>query len=97
MEETIITSVVKAILNGGPVAIIAILIGFIAYLIMEKRAAQKENREALEKLATTFAEKVKEERQDLIDIIDRYQDGHITLLQAINEIKVLIATISAKL
>jgi len=97
MEETLITAVIKAILSGGPVAIMAILIAIIVYLIWEKRTLQKSNKEALEKLAETFAEKVKEERQDLISIINRYQEGHINLLQAINEIKVLIATISGKL
>ena len=97
MEETLITAVIKAILSGGPVAIMAILLAIIIYLIWEKRTLQKSNKEALEKLAETFAEKVKEERQDLISIINRYQEGHINLLQAINEIKVLIATISGKL
>jgi uncharacterized protein YbgA (DUF1722 family) len=97
MEETIITQLIKAVLAGGPVAIIALLVGFIAYLLWEKKAMQKSNQESLQKLATTFAEKVKEERQDLINIIDRYQEGHINLLQAINEIKVLIATISGRL
>lgn len=97
MEETLITAVIKAILSGGPVAIMAILLAIIVYLIWEKRTLQKSNKEALEKLAETFAEKVKEERQDLISIINRYQEGHINLLQAINEIKVLIATISGKL
>lgn len=97
MEESIVVQLIKAILSGGPVAIIAILVAMIAYLIWEKRATQKSNKEALEKMAQAFAEKVKEERGDLIDIIDRYQEGHINLLQAINEIKVLIATISGKL
>ena len=97
MEEALVTQIIKAVLSGGPVAVIALLIGAIAYLIWEKRATQKSNQEALEKMARVFAEKVNEERQDLISIIDRYQEGHINLLQAINEIKVLIATISGKL
>lgn len=99
MEESIVVQLIKAILSGGPVAIIALLVAMIAYLVWEKRATQKSNKEALEKMAQAFAEKVKvkEERGDLIDIIDRYQEGHINLLQAINEIKVLIATISGKL
>ena len=97
MEESIVVQLIKAILSGGPVAIIAILVAMIAYLVWEKRATQKSNKEAFEKMAESFAEKVKEEREDLIDIIDRYQEGHINLLQAINEIKVLIATISGKL
>lgn len=97
MEEHIIIQLIKAILTGGPIAIIAILMVLIAYLVWEKRAIQKSNKEALEKMAQTFSEKINEERKDLIDIIDRYQEGHINLLQAINEIKVLIATISGKL
>ncbi len=97
MEEHIIIQFIKAILTGGPIAIIAILMVLIGYLVWEKRAIQKSNKEALEKMAQTFSEKINEERKDLIDIIDRYQEGHINLLQAINEIKVLIATISGKL
>lgn len=97
MEESVIIQLIKAILSGGPMAIIALLVAMIVYLIWEKRATQKSNQEALEKMASLFAEKVKEERDDLIDIIERYQEGHINLLQAINEIKVLIATISGKI
>lgn len=97
MEESIVIQLIKAILSGGPIAIIALLMSMIGYLVWEKRATTKSNKEALEKMAQAFAEKVKEEREDLIDIIDRYQEGHINLLQAINEIKVLIATISGKL
>ena len=97
MDESLLTQLIKALLSGGPVAIIALLIAVIGYMIWEKRAVQKSNREALEKMTSVFTERVKEERQDLISIIDRYQEGHINLLQAINEIKVLIATISGKL
>ena len=97
MEESVLAQLLKAILTGGPVAIMALLVCMIAYLIWEKRVTQRSNQEALERMAKSFADKVKEEREDLIAIIDRYQEGHINLLQAINEIKVLIATISGKL
>lgn len=97
MDFSIVGQLLKLIITGGPAAIISLLMLIVAYLLWEKRSVQKNNKETLEKMANIFAEKVKEERQDLISIIDRYQEGQINLLQAINEIKVLIATISGKL
>jgi hypothetical protein len=38
-----------------------------------------------------------ESRKDLMNIIQKYQEGQISVIQAINEIKILLATIGAKL
>jgi hypothetical protein len=38
-----------------------------------------------------------ENRKDLMEIIEKYQEGQISVIQAINEIKILLATIGAKL
>ncbi len=97
MEESVIMQLIKAIVSGGPMAIVSLLISIIGYLIWEKKATQKSNKEALEKMAEAFASKIKEEQADLTNIIHRYQEGHISLLQAINEIRIIIATINVKI
>jgi hypothetical protein len=95
--EEILKIVLNAISGGGPTSIIAILCGIIIYLGWEKKSIQKAHKESLEQLADSLSSKAKDNREDLIAVINRYQEGHINILEAINEIKVLIATMTGKL
>jgi len=88
---------VGAILRGNSEAINAILllvtIG-IAYLyFMTVKQAKAERDELL----AMFKKHIESDRSELIEIIERYQEGQINIVQALNEIRLLIATIGTKL
>ena len=96
MDE-ILKTILTALIGGGATSIIVILTVIVSYLGWEKYNIQKAHKQSLEKMADILSTKTKENRDDLISVIDRYQEGHITILEAINDIKVLIATIAGKI
>lgn len=90
-------SLVNAILSDHGEAITAILLlltGGLSWLVYTLIQQSKIEREELIKL---FQQQLDVERKELIEIINKYHDGQINVIQAINEIKLLIATIGAKL
>jgi len=82
--------------QNNPAIMAILLIGVIAlgYLSYKRDDEYKrERRELVEK----FQAQTERDRNDLLQIIDKYQEGQLNVVQAMNEIKVLIATIGAKL
>lgn len=92
-----LTLLIKAVLSNTNPAVTAILmlllgaLGYVAYL------RDRHYRETFTALTEKFQKQLDCDRKDLLGIIDKYQQGQISVIQAINEIKVLIATISGKL
>lgn len=88
---------IGAILRDHSEAINAIMllitgaVGFLYYATIKQ--AKKEREELLE----MFKKHVESDRAELIEIIERYQEGQINIVQALNEIRLLIATIGTKL
>lgn len=95
MEE--IAAVIKIVLGGGIQGLMAILLGIIGYLIWDRHSIQKNNAEVLKELSDTLSEKFDHDREQLIKIIDQYHQGQISIVQAMNEIKLLLTSISARL
>jgi len=57
----------------------------------------KEHKEDVKELLEQAQKQNEESKKDLIAIIEKYHSGQINVIQAINEIKLLLMTISAKL
>lgn len=89
--------ILSHIIDGGSDAIIAILVAFIGFLIWDRYNVQKKNSEILKEIAGTLAERFDKDKEQLISIINQYHRGHISIMQAINEIKLLLTTINNKL
>ncbi len=89
--------ILSHIMDGGLDAIIAILSAAIGFLLWDRYNVQKKNSEVLKEIATTLAERFDKDKEQLISIINQYHRGHITIMQAINDIKLLLTTINNKL
>lgn len=77
----------SAIAAGGPTAIIAILTVAVVYLGFERFRMIKIIRDYQQMIAdnrTKYGESI-------IDLIDRYHDGNLELMKALNEIKVVLS------
>jgi hypothetical protein len=85
------------ILAAGNPAIMAILLliaGGCSWIYVRREIELKKEQKVL---IDTFQKQIEEDRRDLLTVIDKYQEGQISVVQALNELRVLIATIGAKL
>jgi DNA-directed RNA polymerase beta' subunit len=80
--------------HGGMIAIM-MLVTLGALFLMERK--DRESKSDMKDLIDQFQKQNDENRKDLMEIIEKYQEGQINVIQAINEIKILLATIGAKL
>jgi hypothetical protein len=86
------------IINGGKAeAIISILLaivaalGYISWKVFNSAADERKE------LLNSFQKQIEVERNELIEILEKYQQGQLSVVQAMNEIKILIATIGARI
>ena len=75
-------------------AILLLVIAGIGFFTYKRDSEYKKERK---ELIVKFQEQIEGDREDLLNVIEKYQTGQLNVVQAINEIKVLIATIGAKI
>jgi hypothetical protein len=75
----------ESIAHGGPEAIMLILIGIIALLVWDRLG-----------LIKSMKENSSNYRTDINKVIEKYQDGQINVIQALNDIKLILVKIEAK-
>lgn len=80
--EGILQALLTALLAGGPGAIIAILVGIIAFLLWDRK-----------KLVETIDKK----EEKIEKIIDDYYQGNLTLTEALNGLKMVLIEIKGQL
>lgn len=84
----IIAAILSLIGTGAPTALNAVLFGGIVYLLFERRNFNKQLNESYEKL-----DSVRDKHLETTQIIlDKYYNGNIQMVQALNEIKIVLAT-----
>lgn len=83
-----VASVISLITAGGPTAIIAILCIVIGYLVWERTKLMK----LLQRYQTLLNDNRSQYADSIVEIINRYHSGNVELIQALNEIKIVLAT-----
>ena len=91
------TELIHQIFTDGSGAIKAILLLVSAGLGWMYFHMLKEAKLERKELIELFQKQIESDHKELIDIIERYQESNLKTVEAINEIKVLIATIGTKL
>lgn len=92
-----VTELIHQIFTDGAGAIKAILLlvsGGLGWMYFNVLKQAKEERKELIEL---FQRQIESDHKELLDIIERYQESNLKTVEAINEIKVLIAAIGSKL
>lgn len=80
--------------NPGVRALLLLAVTAIGFLFLKRESAHsKERKEVIDQ----FQKQIEHDREELFKILEKYQEGQLSVVQAMNEIKVLIATIGAKL
>lgn len=85
----LLNTIINFLVGGGTTAIIVILFSVIVYLIWERRYLGILIRDTTQKV---FDAK-DSETKSIKEIVDRYHRGNLDLVQALNEIKIVLVTI----
>ena len=93
MEGTDFLTILSHILSGGHEAIITILLGVIAYLLYERKLLVQVAKEA----NNSSLQSKDDEKAVILSIIDRYHSGNLAMVQAVNEIKIVLASIQERI
>ena len=89
-----ILSIIMSDGNPGVRAILLLAVFGIGFLFLKRENAHtRERREVID----SFQKQIENDREEILKILEKYQEGQLNVVQAMNEIKVLIATIGAKL
>lgn len=83
-----VTTVISLITAGGPTAIIVILCLVIGYLVWERTKLMK----LLQRYQTLLNDNRSQYADSIVEIINRYHSGNVELIQALNEIRIVLAT-----
>ena len=78
----------QVIIAGGPPAIISLLFAAVVYLAWERQKLAK----GIERYQKLLLDNRDQYSDSIMEIIDRYHKGNIELIQALNEIKTVLAT-----
>lgn len=81
MEATF-TTLLTAIMAGGPGAVVAIFIAIIVFLIWDRRR---------------LVEDIKRKEEKIDKILSDYHNGQITITEAINSLRMILVEIKAHL
>lgn len=79
----------KYLSQGGSAAVIAILAIIVGILIQDRKILVKELNDAIQKVYDAKDSETK----SIKEIVDKYHQGNLDLVQALNEIKVVLAAI----
>lgn len=75
--------------EGGAAAVIGILCAVVAILVWDRKTLIKELNETTQRVYDAKDS----ETNSIKDIVNRYHQGNLDLIQALNEIKIVLATI----
>lgn len=87
--DYLIGSLLQHIFDGGGAAITSVLLLVIVILIYDRHQMSKSLRETTQRVF----EAKDNESKSIREIVERYHKGNLDLVQALNEIKVVLTTI----
>lgn len=85
-------AVLQFISTGGSAAVIAILFTVVAVLVYDRKSLVKELNDAIQKVYDAKDSETK----SIKEIVDRYHKGNLDLVQALNEIKIVLTSIQSR-
>jgi uncharacterized protein YccT (UPF0319 family) len=96
METSLVKTLLDFLTQGGSSAVIVVISCVIALLIWDRKSLIKSLEKNQDKLVTVqnqVVEAKEKEIQTIKEIIEKYHNGTLTTIQALNEIKIVLTTI----
>lgn len=95
--DSFVHELLGLIFNGaspGVLALLLLAVFGLGFFVLKREAAHSgERKEVIDQ----FQKQIENDREELFKILEKYQEGQLNVVQAMNEIRVLIATIGTKL
>ena len=83
------TTILELISQGGTAAVITLLFSIVVVLLWDRKTLVKELNDSIQKVYDAKDS----ETTSIKEIVDRYHHGNLDLIQALNEIKLVLITI----
>jgi len=97
----IVDKLIVSLVGQANSSLVTWMIIVMCYLVWQNYSIRREHRdeirqykETLEKLQSTLGQKTGEERETLLDVIEKYHQGQISIREAITEVKVVLTTLA---
>ena len=87
----IANTLLNLLTQGGAGAIIAILFAMVVFLFIDRKALMKELNDTTQKVYDAKDS----ETQSIKEIVDKYYQGNLDLIQALNEIRIVLVSIQS--
>lgn len=82
-----------SVVQGSSPAVTALLLAITGVVCWVSWKLNQEHKIERRELIGQFKEQLESDRKDLLEVIDKYQEGQMNVIQTINELKLLIATL----
>lgn len=82
-------TILQFLTAGGSVAVIALLVGIVALLVWDRQQLVKNIAETTQRVYDAKDSETK----SIKEIVNRYHQGNLDLVQALNEIKIVLVSI----
>lgn len=92
----LLQALLVSVVQGSGPAVTALLLAITAVVCWISWKLNKEHKDERKELIGQFKEQLESDRKDLLEVIEKYQEGQMTVIQTINDLKVLIATLGGK-
>lgn len=89
----IIQALLVSVVQGSSPAVTALLLAITGVVCWISWKLNQDHKSERRELIDQFKEQLESDRKDLLEVIDKYQEGQMGVIQTINELRVLIATL----
>jgi hypothetical protein len=91
--DDIIKVLVSLVSGGGTTAVVGLLIVMIGWLVYDRIQILKD----LSKSLQQTLDAKEDEKKIILEIVEKYHTGNMTMAQAINEIKLVLVAIQSRI
>lgn len=82
------------VVQGSSPAVTALLLAITGVVCWISWKLNQDHKTERRELIDQFRDQLENDRKDLLEVIDKYQEGQMGVIQTINELKILITTLS---
>ena len=92
----LLQALLASVVQGSNPAVTALLLAITGAVCWISWKLNQEHKSERKELIDEFKDQLESDRKDLLQVIEKYQEGQMTVIQTISDLKVLIATLGKR-